>query len=413
MISNPSTPKRDSPYAALQYRDYRLFWFGQLISAAGTQMQMVAINWHIYVLTGSALALGFTGLVRVVPIIAFSLIGGVFADAHDRKRIMLFSQSAMMVFAAILGLVTSAGSATPVAIYILSGLTAAATAFDNPARNSLPPNLVPRHHLANALSLNNILNRTASIAGPGLAGFVIARFGIAAVYWFNAVSFLAVLVALVMMKSAAQESLGETRVSFKALIDGLRHARQSSIVLATILLDFLASFFASASALLPIFANEILRVGPEGMGLLYAAQPAGAVIAGATISFIGNIKRHGLVFLTALGLYGLATAFYGASRWFGLSLIFLAVVGAADAVSSIVRVTVRQLVTPDHVRGRMQSLNAMFVMGGPQLGNLEAGVVAAAWGAPLSVISGGVATVIAVALIFWLAPQVRNYRTSY
>ena len=408
MIPNPA--KRDSPYAALQYRDYRLFWFGQLISTAGTQMQMVAINWHIYILTGSALALGFTGLVRVVPIIAFSLIGGVFADAHDRKRILLFSQSAMMIFAAILALVTSAGSATPAAIYILSGLTAGAMAFDNPARNSLAPNLVPRQHLTNALSLNNVLNRTASIAGPGLAGFVIARFGIAAVYWFNAVSFLAVLVALVMMKSAAQESLGGTKVSFKALIDGLRHARGSTIVLATIMLDFLASFFASASALLPIFANEILKVGPQGMGLLYAAQPVGAVVAGATISFLGNLKRHGLIFLTALGMYGLATALYGASRWFGLSLVFLAMVGAADAVSSIVRVTVRQLVTPDNVRGRMQSLNAMFVMGGPQLGNLEAGVVAAAWGAPFSVISGGVATVIAVALIFWLAPQVRDYK---
>jgi MFS family permease len=388
-----------------------MFWFGQLISNAGTQMQMVTINWHIYVLTGSAVALGLTGLARVVPIVGFSLIGGVFADAHDRKRILLFSQSAMMIFAGILAWVTSAGAASPLAIYLLSALTAAANAFDNPARNSLPPNLVPREHLQNALSLSNILNRTASIAGPGLAGFVIARFGIAAVYWFNAVSFLAVLVALVLMKTATQERVGGSGVTLSALADGFRHARRSTIVLSTMVLDFIASFFSSASALLPIFASDILKVGPQGMGLLYAAQPVGAVLAGATISFIGHIRRHGLVFLIALGIYGLATASYGASRSFVVSLFFLALVGAADTTSTIVRNSVRQMATPDYLRGRMQSLSTLFAMGGPQLGNVEAGLVAAAWGAPFSVVSGGVATAIAVALIFWLTPQVRHYRT--
>jgi len=374
-------------------------------------MQSATINWHIYVLTGSALALGLTGLARVLPIIAFSLLGGVFADAHDRKRILLFTQSAMMVFAAILAFVTSAGLASPAAIYLLSALTAAATAFDNPARNSLAPNLVPREHWTNALSLNNMLNRTSAIVGPGLAGFVIARFGIAAVYWLNAISFVAVLVALVMIKAATQETLGGSRVTFAAFAEGVRYARRTTIVSTTMVLDFVASFFASASALLPIFANEILRVGPEGLGLLYAAQPVGAVAAGATISLMGNIKRSGLVFLVSLALYGLATALYGGSNRFAVSLMFLALIGVADAVSSIMRNTIRQLATPDPLRGRLQSLNAMFVMGGPQLGNLEAGIVAAHWGAPFSVISGGVATVITVAFIFCLAPKVRNYWT--
>jgi MFS family permease len=181
------------------------------------------------------------------------------------------------------------------------------------------------------------------------------------------------------------------------------------MVFATMALDFLASFFSSASALMPIFANEILKVGPQGMGLLYAAQPAGAVAAGATISVIGNIRRQGLIFLTSLAVYGLATALYGASHWFVFSLLFLSLIGAADATSTIVRNTVRQSITPDHLRGRVQSLNVMFVMGGPQLGNLEAGVAAALWGTPASVISGGVATVIAVAFVFWFAPQVKNY----
>jgi len=410
LSSTPVKPKRASPYIALHYRDYRLFFLGQLISNAGTQMQMVTINWHIYILTGSALALGMTGLARILPIIAFSLIGGVFADAHDRKRVLLFTQSSMMIFAVILALVTSLGKASPAAIYLLAGLTAAASAFDNPARNSLAPNLVPRAHLTNALSLNSILVRTSSIVGPGLAGFVIARFGIAAVYWFNAISFIAVLVALIAIKAPAQEHLGRAKVTFGAFAEGIRYARQSTIVSATILLDFVASFFSSASALLPIFANEILKVGPQGLGLLYGAQPVGALIAGAVISILGKVKRHGLVFLTALVIYGSATALYGGSRWFAASLIFLALIGAADGTSSIMRNTIRQLATPDNLRGRAQSLNALFVMGGPQLGNLEAGAVAALWGAPFSVISGGVATVITVALTFWLAPQVRDYR---
>jgi MFS family permease len=402
--------KRASPFAALEYRDYRLFWFGQLVSQAGTQMQQVTINWHIYILTGSALALGLTGLMRVVPIIAFSLIGGVFADAHDRRRVLLVTQSAMMIFAAMLGLVTTAGLASPAAIYLLAALIAAASAFDSPARNSLAPNLVPLKHLTNALSLNNILNRTASIVGPGLAGFVIAYLGIGAVYWFNSFSFLAVLVALVLMKTPTQKNIGAANVSLAALMDGIRYARQSTIVFSTMVLEFIASFFASASALLPIFANEILNVGSEGLGFLYAAQPVGAVIAGAVISYIGTIKRQGLIFMSALAVFGLATALYGGSQWFALSLFFLAVVGASDAVSSILRNTIRQLATPDNLRGRVQSLNMMFVMGGPQLGNLEAGIIAAIFGAPFSVISGGIATVIAVALIYWQAPQIRNYR---
>ena len=403
--------KRTSPYVALQYRDYRLLWFGQLVSQVGSQMQQVTINWHIYILTGSAFALGLTGLMRVVPIVAFSLIGGVFADAHDRKRVLLWTQSAMMIFAAILGLVTSAGLATPPLIYLLAACTAAALAFDGPARQSLAPNLVPKEHLTNALSLNSVMNRTASIVGPGLVGFVIAWFGIAAVYWFNAASFLAVLIALVLMRTPTQKNLGASKVTFAALAEGIRYARQSTIAFATMVLEFLASFFASANALLPIFANEIFKVGPEGLGILYAAQPVGALIAGATISFIGNVKRHGLIFLSALIVYGLATVLYGGSQWFALSLVFLAFIGAADATSAIVRNTIRQLATPDNLRGRVQSLNMIFVMGGPQLGNLEAGIVAALFGAPFSVISGGVATVITVGLIFWLAPKVRDYRT--
>ncbi|MBI4785665.1 MAG: MFS transporter [Chloroflexi bacterium] len=405
-----TAPSRSSPFVALQYRDFRLLWFGQLISLAGSHMQLVTINWHIYILTGSAVALGLTGLVRVLPIIIFSLIGGVFADAHDRRRVLLVTQSLMMTFAALLGLVTSVGWAAAWVVYLLAACASATMAFDQPARQALTPNLVSREHLTNALTLNNMMMQAAAIVGPALAGFVIAGLGIAAVYWINAASFLAVLVALVFLRTPTQERVGAAKITLSALTEGIRFVRQSKIILSTMLLDFFATFFSSASALLPIFARDILRVGPEGLGVLYAAESAGAIIAGIGMSLKGTVRRQGWVLLLSVGLYGVATALYGASEWFWLSFLLLAGVGAADTVSMILRNTIRQLATPDHIRGRMTSVNMIFFMGGPQLGNLEAGIVAALIGAPLSVITGGIATVVAVIVMAWFVPQLRNYR---
>jgi MFS family permease len=402
-------PARIAPFAALRYRDYRLMWFGEFISQAGTQMQSVTINWHVYILTGSAVALGLTGLMRVIPIIAFSLTGGMFADTHDRKRLLLITQSAMMLFAAVLGLMTNLGWVSVVAIYLLAALTAAASAFDTPARKSLPPNLVPKEHLTNALSLHNVMHQAASIIGPAIAGFVIAGLGVAAVYWINALSFLAVLVALILIKTPTQEKLGAVRMNLSSFADGIRFVRRTEIIFSTMLLDFFATLFASASALLPIFARDILRVGPEGLGVLYAAGSFGAVLAGVGMSFIGNVRRKGLVMLCAIGVYGFATVLYGMSNQFVLSLFFLMLIGAGDTVSTILRNTIRQIATPDHLRGRMSGVMQIFVQGGPQLGNLEAGIAAALLSAPLSVITGGVATVLMVALVMWRLPKVREY----
>lgn len=376
-------------------------------------MQAVAINWHIWQLTGSPVALGLIGLARILPIILFSLVGGVLADKRDRRRMLLVTQTCLMLTAIALGGITDLGVVTPLAIYILSALAAAALSFDNPARQALVPNLVPREHLTNALTLYSIQFQVTTIVGPGVAGILIAVFGVGSIYWINAASFLAVLGALILMRTPTQERMSSNGVpqsNLHALVEGLRFVVHQKIILSTMLLDFFATFFSSATTLLPIFATIILNVGAVGFGILSGAEALGSLFAGAVVSLIGDIKAKGIVLLVSIGLYGLATVLFGMSNIFVLSVLFLALVGAGDTVSTIMRQTIRQLVTPDNLRGRMTSVNMIFFMGGPQLGEIEAGAAAALLGAPLSVAAGGIATVILVAITAFLFPVLRTYR---
>ncbi len=406
-----SSDPQFSPFVALKNSDFRWMWSGQLISEAGSQMQMVAIGWHVYLLTHSPVALGLIGLIRVLPTIVFSLVGGVYADAHDRRRILFLTQSAMMILAAILGVFTASGWISVGLIYLLLAAISAVLAFDGPAWQAIVPNLVPPGHLTNALSLNNTMRQTAQIVGPALGGFVIAWLGVGGVYWINMASFVAVLIALVRMKTPAQKSLGASKVNLSALREGIHFVFHSRILLSTTLLDFFSTLFGSASALLPIFAKEILMVGPQGLGILYSAQSAGAVAAGVGMSFVGTVKKQGALVLGALAVYGIATTIYGGSRWFPLSILALALVGAADTISTIMRHNIRQLSTPDHLRGRMTSVIRIFSNGGPQLGNLEAGLLAALIGAPLSVITGGIGTLLVVGFVVWRVPALRDFRS--
>jgi MFS family permease len=406
-MSMTAEPK-NVPFIALQHRDFRLLWLGQGISQAGSMMQVVAINWHISVLTDyNPLALGLVGLSRVAPIIFFSLVGGAVADARDRRKVMLVTQSAMAIFAAMLGLLTDHGLQEVWPIYLLNALAAGASAFDSPARQALIPSLVPREHLANALSLNSIVFDVATIVGPLVAGILIGVRDVAIVYWINALSFLAVIAALLFMHPAKQEIKRSASVS--AVKEGLRFVFRQPIVRSTMLLDFFATFFSSANQLLPIFAAQILQVGALGYGMLTAAAAIGSLIAGSTMGFITRIRKPGAVILWAVAIYGVATLVFGLSRSFLVSLMMLAITGASDTVSMILRQTIRQVVTPDELRGRMTSVNMIFFMGGPQLGELEAGLMAAMFSAPISVITGGLGCLIAVGLTAWKAPTLRKF----
>jgi len=382
---------------------------------SGSAMQLAAVLWHISLLAPSdqkGLALGLVGLVRVVPIILFSLISGVVADAADRRKVLLATQSALAIIAGLLAVITFNGLDVVWPIYVLAAVSSAVGAFDSPARQSLVPNLVPREHLPNAISLNTIMFQTGAVVGPTLAGLTIAGLGVGWVYLINAVSFLAVIGALLLMRDIPSRAGNEKReISLRAAVEGLRYVFAAPLIRSTMLLDFFATFFSSAMALLPIFAQDILRVGAEGYGWLYAAPSIGALLTSVgLVRYVDRIHQRGWTLLWSVFGYGLATVVFGLSRSFWLTFACLALTGATDTISMVLRNIIRQLSTPDHLRGRMTSVNMIFFMGGPQLGELEAGLVANWLGAPISVITGGLGCLLATAWVAWKTPLLRNYR---
>ena len=403
--------------AALRHRNFRLLWIGQLVSFSGTMMQTAAVLWHVSLLAPpgrKGLALGIVGLVRVVPIVIFSLLSGVIADAFDRRRLMLLTQSALTVVSCLLAFVTFRGLDALWPIYVLSALGSAAGAFDGPARQALIPALVPRKDLPNAISLNTIMFQIAAVAGPSLGGIVIATADVGYAYLLNAISFLFVLAALAAMRGPFHGTEGgRSEISWRAAKEGLRFVFGSPIIRSTMLLDFFATFFSSATALLPIFAQDILNVGARGYGWLYAAPSVGALLASAImVRAIDGLQRRGLVLIWAVAGYGVATIVFGVTQSFWLTFGCLALTGVTDTVSMVLRNVIRQLETPDQLRGRMVGVNMVFFMGGPQLGELEAGLVANWLGAPFSVVSGGIGCLLATGWIAHRTPALRGYRAA-
>jgi MFS family permease len=396
---------------SLRHRRYRLLWFGLMVSIAGTQMQIWSIFWHIRTITDQPIALGGVGLARIIPVILFSLIGGATADVANRRKVMFITQTAMALGALMLALLTFSESVALWQIYALTALQAVAVAFDTPARQSLVPNLVPPRDLPNAFSMSSLAFQTGAIAGPALSGLVIAYLGQPFTYLFNAISYLAVLLALLLMGPVEQQARpeGRTSVNLSSIREGIQFILSQPIILSSMILDFFATFFSSANTLMPIFARDILKVGAVEYGWLSSAQSIGAVSAALVISQLGQIRRQGPTFLISVVVFGLATIMFGLSTTFWGAMLALIFVGAADSVSTIIRNTIRQLQTPDYLRGRMTSINQIFFMGGPQLGEVEAGVVAQLFGAPMAVVSGGVGCILAVAWIARRWPQIARY----
>jgi MFS family permease len=389
-----------TPISALRHRDFSIYWGGSVISQVGSQFTTVAMAWQIYELTNSPLQLGLLGLARGAPMLVLLLFGGLLADAMDRRHLLMLTQVAQMCVSAILAVMTLSGKISPPILYAASLFLALFSSLEQPARTAIIPNIVPRDDLSNALALSGTQRHVATIIGPSLAGLLLAQSGGATLcYMVDSASWIVMLAALAMMRPIMQAAKGRGAVSMKALREGVSFVWTHPVILSLMALDFGQNFFGSGRALLPVYARDILGVGPQGLGLLYSATSAGALAMGVVMSTRGTVQRPGVWVLISVSMYGIFMTLFGISQFFWLSFLMLAGAGAANTISFVLRNTINQLVTPDEIRGRVTSVNSMFTNTGPQLGQFEAGAAAAMIGPVAATAVGGMfVTSIAAAL---------------
>jgi MFS family permease len=379
--------------------------------AAGTAVTMLraAIAWEVFALSRSALQLGLIGIVQFAPALGLSLVAGAVADSRDRRRVMLAAESVAAAVAAALCALTASGRASVPLLYGAVFAAAVASAFDGPAQAALLPSLVSRDVFPRAVAAASTNRALAFATGPALCGLVIGGAGIAGAYAVVAALMVVALVAVCGLPAGAPAPR-EARADAAAIAEGLAYVRSHPVVLGCMTLDMLAVVFGGAAALLPIYATDILHVGARGYGLLAASLDIGAIACSIALTLLPPIVRAGPALLASVAAYGLATIAFGLSRSFPLSVAAYLAVGVADQVSVVLRSTTIQLATPDALRGRVSSINLVFIGASNQLGAAESGLVAALTTPTISVVSGGVASLVVVATIAWLFPELRRYR---
>src|SRR5438132_2955166 len=369
-------------------RDFCVFWTGSFLSGIGSQFTTVAMAWQIYELTNSAFQIGLLGLVRAVPQAILLLVAGLLADAINRRKLMMCTQIGLFGVSSTLALLTVTGKASAGMLYLATIALAVFSSLETPSRQSIIPNLIPREVLPRALALQGTQRYIPVIAGPSLAGIVLAFFGPTACYMVDAFSWLAMLVSLALLRIKLQDGPGWRSVSIKSLREGFGFVMGHGVIFPLMLLDFGATFFGNARALFPIYARDILFVGPSGLGVLYSARAIGSFVSAMALSFFGPVRRAGRWIFIGIVLYGMSTVLFAHSHVFWFSVLMLAASGAGDTTSAILRTTINQLHTPDELRGRMSSINSIFTSSGPQLGQFESGLVAAWLGTEMSALSG-------------------------
>lgn len=409
---------KHDPYAVLRNRDFRDYLIGRLVAMLGQQMFVMALGWELYERTHSALALGFVGLTQVVPMFLCTLPAGHFADLYNRKRIIVLMTLVVALANLGLGLISLA-QAPVLLIYLCLIVTGTARTFMWAASASFLPQLVERKDLARAVTWSSSTFQFSCIVGPSAAGALIHLTHHAAiVYFLNAIAAVgcASLVARVRVHHVATPREPTT---LKTLLTGFSFVFTNRIILGIISLDMFAVLLGGASALLPVYAKEILQIGPSGLGLLQAALPGGAILCSFVLAHRPPLQKAGRALLLAVTVFGLATVGFGLSQWFWLSFLMLFICGVSDNVSVVVRHTLVQLLTPNEKRGRVSAVNNLFIGTSNELGEFESGTVAhwfgpalgnsKAFGATVSVISGGIGTILVVLGIAWLFPEIRKY----
>jgi MFS family permease len=391
------TPLRES-------RQYRLLYAGELLAFVGSQLTVVAVPLQVYLLTRSSLAVGLVGLAQLGPLLVCSLVGGAVVDAVDRRVLLVWVQLARGALG--VGLVANALRPTPMLwpLYVLTAAAAGLQAVDMPARTAAIPSLVRRELLPAAAALHQILMQVGLVAGPALAGLVVARTGLAAAYGIEVAAFAAASLLAAALRPLPPGE-GAAPAGIASIREGLRFLRGRRALQGTFLIDLNAMVFGMPRALFPALGTGLFHGGPGTVGLLYAAPGAGALLGALTAGWVGGVRRQGRAVLVAVTVWGAAITVFGLVTWLPLALVLLAVAGAADVVSAVFRNTILQLTVPDGLRGRLAAIHIGVVTGGPRLGDAEAGAVAAVAGPRFSVVSGGLACLAGVALIAWRLPE--------
>ena len=396
------------PYLALRYRDFRFLLVGIFFAGLGTQMIMVAIGWELYERTSSALALGIVGLVLVIPVFVLSLPAGHFIDRFNRKRIVIWAQAVLVTCS--LGLTALSFTRGPLPlIYGCLLLYGCAEAFNSPAAAVLTAQVVPEQAFENAATWDSSVGQLASVLGPALGGLLIAVLRSAAlVYALNATAALIFIVLLFFLRTQQQKSYTIEATTIGAMVEGLRFLKSSQIILAAITLDMFAVFLGGAVTLLPIYAKDILRVGPTGLGWLRAAPSVGALTMSFVTAHTPPFKRAGRTLLLVVTFFGAATIVFGLSHLFWLSLLMLFVLGAMDNISVVIRSTMLLTRTPDALRGRITAINFIFIGASNELGGFESGLAAQLFGPVIAVTAGGVGTILVVLCVALIWPEMRR-----
>ncbi len=397
------SPLRDSvPYRAL--------WIGQIVSLLGSQIRYIAVPYQVFRMTGSVLAVGMIGLAEVVPLMAFSIVGGAWADRTDRRALVARTQVAMMVTSLALAAVTFAGAASLAAIYTLTAIASVFNAIDRPARSAMIPSMVAPGKIAAAMALRQVVFQVAQIVGPLVGGVLIAGVGLGWAYVVDALTFVAALAALRWVPPAPPEGAAE-QGALEAVREGLRFSFRTPLIASIFVIDLVAMIFGMPRAVFPALAERTFGGGAGTLSVLYASVSAGALAGALTSGWVTRVRAQGKAVLVAVTVWGAAVTLAGLSLFsLALTMVFLAVAGAADVVSAVFRGTMLQENTPDALRGRVTAVNLMVVTGGPRLGDVEAGVAASLVGAPASVVFGGAACLLGTAAVAAAFPSLRGYR---
>lgn len=399
----------ESPYTVLRNRNFLLFLIARFIASLGQQMLTVAVGWELYERTGSALALGLVGLIQILPMFLFTLPAGHVADNYERKGVILIMT--LLTSACSVGLaMVSLFQAPVVWVYLCLFVSGSARTFVWPASASFLPQLVSRRLFPRAVTWNSGSFHLSSVAGPAVGGVLIAWTKSAAiVYAFHAAALLVCFGLMVCIRLRSRTGLARESMTLENLVAGFRFVFTNQIILGTITLDLFAVLFGGATALLPVYAKDILHVDASGLGLLQAALPVGALACAVVLAHRPVLKRAGRALLWSVALFGVATIGFGLSTSFWFSLLMLFVAGAMDNISVVVRHTLVQMLTPDEKRGRVSAVNSLFIGTSNELGGFESGTVAHWFGPVFSVVSGGIATLLVVAAVAWAWPQIRRY----